>query len=559
MLPRCAAVVWMDGWTGRWLLGLLLSATLLVACSRNEPPDGDEQVAQPASSPEPVLAATATPVPIPTTSATTRRTPRLESVDCAAFQIDASLSNQPVRCSYLIVPENRDRPNGATIKLAVAVFSSADAAPGEAPLIWLDGGPGGGTVEQIARVIAGPAGRLILPGGRSLAGERELILIDQRGTGHSQPSLGCPELAPFKQPGRDPAVEATAAERAGVAATLACRDRLTSEGVDLSAYTSRWNAADINDLRIALDHEQVNLYGVSYGARLALTVMRDFPGTVRSAVLDSPVPLQADLYTGAFTGAQRSLDLIFDGCAADQACRRAYPNLRQTFYDLISRLNVVPIPFTNRDPDTGVTTAATLTGDDLAGAIFDLLYVTPMLPLIPAIIDSVVDGELDAFLLLLSQIEASGGINHAMYYSVQCSDEVPFVSVHDHEVAANAIRPELAQALGPTFGRRIQMICDAWPSHVSPPVENEPVASAVPTLILSGQHDPITPPVFAEIAASTLPNSTVVTFPGVAHGALLSTRTCPYDITWAFLRDPRARADTTCVAGLKDPAWVVRR
>jgi pimeloyl-ACP methyl ester carboxylesterase len=304
---------------------------------------------------------------------------------------------------------------------------------------------------------------------------------------------------------------------------------------------------------------QVNLYGVSYGARLALTVMRDFPGTVRSAVLDSPLPLQADLYAGAFGGAQQSLDLIFDGCAADLACRAAYPNLRQRFYDLINRLNAAPLSFTNRDPATGSSTPAILTGDDLAGSIFDLLYVTPMLPLIPAIIDSVEDGELDAFLLLLRQLEAGGGVSQAMYYSVQCSDEVPFISARDHEAAAQAIRPELAQALGPVLDRRMQMVCDAWPSRASAPIENAPVASEVPALILSGRNDPITPPAFAEAAGSTLPNSTVVVFPGVSHGVLLSTRTCPYDITWTFLRDPHVRPDTACAAEMKDPAWVVRR
>jgi pimeloyl-ACP methyl ester carboxylesterase len=105
----------------------------------------------------------------------------------------------------------------------------------------------------------------------------------------------------------------------------------------------------------------------------------------------------------------------------------------------------------------------------------------------------------------------------------------------------------------------MQMVCDAWPSRPSAPIENAPVASEVPTLILSGRNDPITPPAFAEASGSTLPNSTVVVLPGVAHGALLSTRTCPYDITWAFLRDPHARPDTACTAEMKDPAWVVRR
>ncbi|MGD9891299.1 MAG: alpha/beta hydrolase [Dehalococcoidia bacterium] len=548
----------MCGWLSRWLLGSLLLAGLLAACSRNEPTAGDVAT-PPVPSPEPALVASITPTSTSTAAAPNRHSPRLETVDCAAFQIDGSQPDVPVRCGYLVVAENRDRPDGATIKIAVAIFSASDAVPNEPPLIWLDGGPGGDTIEQIASVIAGPAGRLILPGGRGLVAERDLILVDQRGTGLSQPSLACPELEAFKQPGRDPATSAAGADQAGITATLVCRDRLAAEGVDLSAYTSRENAADINDLRAVLGLKQVNLYGVSYGTRLALTVMRDFPGTVRSAVLDSPLPLQADLYTGAFTGAQRSLDLIFDGCAADQICGSAYPRLQQTFYDLINRLNADPIPFTNRDPTTGDTTPAVLSGDELAGAIFDLLYVTPMLPLIPAIIDSVAHGEVDTFLLLLRQINASGGVNQAMYYSVQCSDELPFVSASDQEAAAKAVHPALAQALGPSFGREIQTICASWPSHPSATIENEPVASDVPTLILSGRHDPITPPTFAEIAATTLPNSTVVIFPGVGHGALLSTHTCPYDITWTFLRDPSARPDTACVAEMKEPAWVVRR
>jgi pimeloyl-ACP methyl ester carboxylesterase len=540
----------------RWLLIGLLLAVVFAACSRDTAPV--EEAAPPAPSAEPAAAAPATATAAPTPAAA-RRAPRLEPEACATFKVDDTRPDRPVRCAYLPVPEDRGDPNGRSIRLAVAIFEAAGADADEAPLVWLDGGPGGASVEQIASLITGATGRLILPGGRSLTADRDLVLIDQRGTGHSQPSLRCPELEPFDRPGTDPAVGRAEADRAVVSAALACRDRLTAERVNLAAYTSAESAADINDLRLALGREQVNLYGVSYGTRLALTVMRDFPTAVRSAVLDSPVPLQVDLYTGAFSGAQRALDLVFEGCAADRACRAAYPDLRQTFYDLVARLNADPLPFTSQNAATGRSEPAVLTGDDLVGALFDILYVTPAVPLVPAIIANVRDGRLDSFLLLLRQIAESGSISQAMYYSVQCGEEAPFGSASDRVAAERTVRPELAQALRPVFGGRMQSICAAWPARRAAPVENEPVRSSIPTLILAGQHDPITPPAFAEVAATTLPNSTVVVFPGVAHGALLSTRTCPYDIMRAFLRNPTTRPNVECVAEMKPPAWLVRR
>ena len=195
----------------------------------------------------------------------------------------------------------------------------------------------------------------------------------------------------------------------------------------------------------------------------------------------------------------------------------------------------------------------------MIGALFDILYVTPAIPLIPLIITNVESGNLNGFLLLLRQIEESGGISQAMYYSVQCAEEAPFSNAAERAAAEDTVRPELARALGPVFGGRIEAICAAWPIRQADPRENEAVHSSVPTLVLAGEHDPITPPVFAEIVATTLPDSTVVTFPGVAHGALLSTRTCPYDISWAFLQNPSAPPDTGCLAEMTEPVWVVPR
>lgn len=550
-------MVWWTRHGGRWLVVLLVLTALLAACSDDRSPAGDGSAqAEPAATVSVPPSATAT---APAYSPPPARVPRLEAEPCSSFNVDDTRPDRPVRCAYLEVPEDRTKPAGGMIRLALAVFAAPDAAPGEPPLIWLDGGPGGASVEQIASLIVGPIGQLTLPGGRSLVAGRDLVLLDQRGTGHSRPSLACSELKSLDEPGTDPAVNRADADRAAVEAALGCRDRLTAAGVELGAYTSAESAADVNDLRVALGQSQVNLYGVSYGTRLALTVMRDFPGTVRSAILDSPLPLQVDLYSGGFTGAQRALDLVFAGCAADRACRAAYPDLERRFYNLVSRLNAEPAEFVNRDSKTGESKPAILTGGGLIGALFDILYVTPAIPLIPLIIANVEGGNLDGFLLLLRQIAASGGISQAMYYSVQCAEEAPFGSAAERAATEDAVRPELARALGPMFGGRMEAICAAWPVRRADPRENEAVHSSVPTLVLAGEHDPITPPVFAEIAARTLPNSTVITFPGVAHGALLSTRTCPYDISWAFLRDPSGPPDTGCLAEMEEPAWVVRR
>ncbi|MGH2588363.1 MAG: alpha/beta hydrolase, partial [Dehalococcoidia bacterium] len=473
-------------------------------------------------------------------------------VSCSTFNVDDAQAVRPVRCAYLAVPEDRGRPDGRTIRLAVAVFEAANKQPGEPPLIWLDGGPGGASVELMASVVIGPTGRLLLPG-RDLTADRDLVLIDQRGTGHSPPSLACPELAAFESPVLEPA----AGRSAAYDAALVCRDRLVADGVNLAAYTSAENAADVNDLRRALGYDQVYLYGVSYGTRLALTVLRDFPSTVRSAVLDSPLPVQADLYVDVAGSAQRALDLVFDGCAADLACGAAYPDLKGTFYDLVARLNQDPIAVPSKNPTTGEAETMQLTGDGLVRGMFNLLYVTPMIPLVPALISRIRDGGMEPFLAAARQLQQGAFISRAMQFSVQCAEEMPFTTPEAVAAAEQAVRLELARAFLLDEFRETAALCAAWPAARVGPAENAPVQSAVPTLILSGRNDPITPPAYAEMAARTLPNSTVAVFPGVAHAVLLSTKTCPYDIAWAFLRDPTARPNTSCAATMQDPAWRV--
>ncbi|WP_181784331.1 alpha/beta fold hydrolase [Pseudonocardia pini] len=236
-----------------------------------------------------------------------------------------------VECGYLTVPENRAAPDGRTIRLAVARAKATSPTPAADPLLYLAGGPGGsGLISAGSRIAAG------------WNTDRDVIFLDQRGTWKSDPLLACPEIDAFLADwaGLDTLDPATAERSA--AATKACRDRLAGTGVDLAAYATPENAADVADLRVALGIDAWNLYGVSYGTDLALQTLRDHPEGIRSAVLDSVVPPQANTLLGFWPSAASGLDALFAACSAQPACAQAHPTLREDFFRLAQELTTAP-------------------------------------------------------------------------------------------------------------------------------------------------------------------------------------------------------------------------
>src|ERR1051325_368575 len=257
--------------------------------------------------------------------------PVFEPAPCA-FPVPSGYSPE---CGYLVVPETRARADSRLIRLHVAIFRNRTGHPVSDPVIHLAGGPGSSSLNE--------AKYLFSHGLDAVLNQRDLILFDQRGTGYSQPRLDCPEreaITPLLLGGK------LSAEETGqgiVDAFRRCHDRLISEGIDLAAYNSAASAADLNDLRLALGYDKLNLYAVSYGTRLALTLMRDHPEAVRSAVLDSTYPLQVNLYTALAPNAERAFNVFFNNCAADPGCNARYPDLRTVFYQLVDQLNAQPV------------------------------------------------------------------------------------------------------------------------------------------------------------------------------------------------------------------------
>jgi pimeloyl-ACP methyl ester carboxylesterase len=447
-------------------------------------------------------------------------------------------------CGYLTVPQVRAEPDRGRVRLPVAVFRAADD-PGEDAVAYLDGGPGGNTLDGMP---------FIYEALKPLAGGRDLVIFDQRGAGGSSPSLDCPEVTEVNYDllARQFTIDQRVAQDA--ASARQCYSRLTGEGVDPGLATSAENAADVNDLRVALGYEQWNLFGVSYGTRLALTVMRDFPEGVRSVILDSTYPPQSDLYAELQANFDRSLGVLFASCAADPVCGEAYPNLEAVFYETVDRLNEVPLQL-SLSVLQGHSPSATIDGVWFSAFVFQAMYSEDLIALMPKLIFDSRNHEyalLDAFADFFFRDAESVSIG--MYLSVQCGEETPFADQAAVIEAAEA-HPRM-RAYSEYSARSVFALCDEWRVPRAADTENGAVSSAIPTLVLAGQYDPITPPAWGALVAERLENSHYFEFPGVGHGAVFSDE-CPAEMASAFLDNPAQEPASGCIAGMVGIPWVV--
>lgn len=456
-----------------------------------------------------------------------------------------------VDCGYMTVPENRSDPNSKTIRLHVGVFRTDNAQKAPDPILYLGGGPGENSTEASSYFYDD----LFKP----FLKNRDFIVLDQRGAGFSEPDLDCQEL---DETYRDLLSEDLSLEdeRArGAEALVKCHDRLAGEGVNLASYRSAESAADVNDLRRALGYEQWNLYGVSYGTRLALTVMRDFPQGVRSVILDSSYPLQANLYTSIQPNARRAFDTFFNGCAGDPACNSSYPALRSVFFQTVDELNASPVTETIVNPLFRLEyESVVVDGDMLVSFLFGALYSTDAIPVRPAIIYQVANGDTYAMGAIMGGFfaEFEELFTPGMHVAVQCSDEAVFGNA-DEVAASIAAYPELRGLTegDPTTGTGLFSTCAGWGPAPADPKENAPVTSDIPTLVLAGEYDPITPPGWGQAVSDTLNNDRFYIFPGTGHGVATSGE-CPLNMTLAFMDNPGAELDASCIGGMGGPDWL---
>ncbi|MCO5194345.1 MAG: alpha/beta hydrolase [Anaerolineae bacterium] len=485
---------------------------------------------------------TATPTEIPVTFE-----PSFTESACPFALPPDEVEGETIICGYVTVPEDRANDDDATIRLAIAVFKATGANAQPDPVILLAGGPGEKTVANAQNVA------LIL---QSFRDERDLIIFDQRGVGLSEPALECPEftdaiLATTAE------LDTTAVARTIFDGTMMCRDRLVAEGHNLSAFNSAENAADVDAIRQALGYELLNLYGGSYGSVLAQTIMRDYPEGVRSVIIGAILPVEASFFVDVPTNIVNATLHLLDRCASDEACNAAYPDLEQTLYDTIEQLNTEPVPITITDPLTGDSYDTWLTGDAVFDNLVTFLYITDIIPVLPQAISDVANGDYELMTQLSStKLALLDAISRGMLFSVFCAEDLIGVTPADYLETREQIPPQLAGNTDPEdfieydfFG-----ICANWPADEADLSVKEPVVSDLPTLILQGEFDPVTPLIYAETVAEHLDNSYLYEFPTVGHNVLLAND-CARQIADAFLDNPTSEPDTSCIARIPTLAF----
>ena len=477
------------------------------------------------------------PSPTPTLPAPTPAyQPVFEPGPCAFAVPEGTSPTAGPSCGFLVVPENRSRAGSAPVRLAAAIFHTPAEDPAPDPVVYLAGGPGSSALDA--------AGYLFRRGLGAILDRRDFILFDQRGTGYSQPRLDCPEREALTPDLLAGTYAKDAASQAIVEAFQRCHDRLAGAGIDLSAYSSAASAADLDDLRRALGYPQVNLYGVSYGTRLALTAMRDRPEAIRSVVLDSTYPLEVNLYTSLAPNAERAFNVLFDRCAADPGCSSAYPDLRDVFYNLVDQLNANPAAVTLTAG--GAVRTVKLDGELLVDLLFGGLYNPLVIATMPGMIFDIQRGDYASAVLrerlgLYFETQAALG----MQMAVQCSEEIPFSRPEEAITASAGVQPQIA-AFFPLSVQPLFAACPSWNSSPPDPRENQPVASSLPALVLAGEYDPITPPVWGQTTAEKLTRGYFYEFPGSGHWVTRSSR-CALQMALAFWEDPASPPEAGCI------------
>jgi pimeloyl-ACP methyl ester carboxylesterase len=464
--------------------------------------------------------------------------PRFERESCP-FDVWGDAS---IQCGFVVVPEDHNDPDGPTIRLATSIVRDYSTTHQPDPVILLSGGPGGDIVENTVSVAAAY---------EPLYENRDFVLFDQRGVGLSEPALECPE---WEEKALDLLDEADPelSLQEEFEAIMACRDRLAGEGHNLSLYNTTQNAADVNAIRVALGYDEINLYGGSYGSLLAQAVMRDHPQNIRSVVMTSVLPLETSFTVGDDPVVADGIMRMIDACAADKACNSAYPNLQDVLFELIDDLNEDPVPIVVTDPESGEMYDALLTGDTVVSNVVLALYSTSTIPVLPRAIYEAYQGDYKLMTDLTGDsLWAVGSLSRGMQFSVICTEDLIGRTPQDQLEAMMSVPSQLRGTADPesyieygTFG-----VCADWPVEQADPSFKEPLVSAIPTLVLEGELDPVTPPEYGQLVASYLSDVYYFEIPGAGHGVLAGDD-CALGIANAFLEDPSQPPDTSCIADM---------
>jgi pimeloyl-ACP methyl ester carboxylesterase len=478
--------------------------------------------------------------------------PRLDPHKCW-FKVPKGAS---ASCHLLVVPEDRAAPSGRVVKLPVAILKATGSRKQPDPAIYLSGGPG-----EAPLAAPGPGIDPLKDGDwwkatATIRRQRDFIFIGQRGAQLSRPALNCDDVASPRSlatrlSGRFDVVED---ERR---AMVKCRAELERRGIDVAQYNTPALADDVADLATVLGIAKLNLYGVSYGTRWALEVMRRHPALVRAAVLDSVYPPHVNGDQEEADAVHKAFNRLFLECAGDPWCAKRYPTLRADLEALVARLDRAPIKL--RLKLAGGRTTASIDG---AKALLILLHVMRSggadVGKLPTTIARAARGDYAALRFFAEDLEDSeGGLIDTpieemagLYYSVECRETTPFVDpvAREQAIARTGVFGLIARAnSGPA-------LCPVWRVPAAAPAEKQAVVSKVPTLLLSGSYDWLTPPSWAEAARQHLPNARHIEFRALGH-AVTANDKCAEALLARFIESPEPGRAPVCIGNNPPPVF----
>jgi len=456
-----------------------------------------------------------------------------QSLQLQPCPVEALTGNSAsARCGWIAAKENPDAAESREIRLRITVIPALRLKAQPDPLVILAGGPGQGAHDAYASIAPVFAG---------IQRDRDILLLDQRGTGQSN-RLDCELGDPTQIESADPQRLQALAQQC-----------LTALPGDPRLYTTSIAVRDLDAVRSALGYSQLNLYAVSYGTRVAQQYARRYPDHVRTMILDGVIPVDLALGPDVAPRAQQSLDAIFQRCKGDTACAAAFPGLSEQFRELRTRLDREPVHAHLADPVTAEMRDLSFGGQELNAAVRLLTYSDETASMLPLLIHGAQSANrpeplIAQYLIVRRSLDTQ--FAYGMHFAVVCSEDAP-------HWAEQGIPDATADAtyLGRAFMQGMKAVCDVWPRGVVDRDFHAPLQSDVPTLILSGGNDPVTPAAYGARALTSFRHGRHLVLKGQGHGQLMTG--CMPRLATEFIDRAATSFDTRCLDAISPAPFML--
>jgi pimeloyl-ACP methyl ester carboxylesterase len=451
--------------------------------------------------------------------------------------------DQKYTFGYLEVLENRSDPNSQTIKIPVYIFKSRSSHPEPDPIIYTVGGPGSTTMPSAQYMEY-----------YQYLDDRDFILFEQRGNYYAVPHLDCPEWKHAVYQSNLPGFRERKSDSLFVKAANACKERLMGQGIDLNGYNTNEIAADVADLRKVLGIDSFNLLTISYSTKIAQVLLRDYPGGIRSVVMDSPLPLEVSYDEESVGNLLTSVEKLLSDCEADVICNRSFPNLKHRFFNYLSDKTQNPLEVTIENPLNGNPETFKLRGKELITVFTSA--ATGSVSDVPFEINKLLNDDLSSIKEQLASLyqKPNGGAGIGMRLSVWCAEEYPFNNQGVIKKETSRY-PEVAGLSPAVFD---STICNIWGVAKVPDIENQAVKSDIPVLLINGEYDNETPPGWADKMRKNLNNSYHLVFKGWKHTPTTNWgNQCAMKAANDFFNNPNQAPMPACFKKITTPGFKI--